>query len=313
MRNASSRHVALGVAASFWMMGSVANNILTKAALRVFPFPFTLCLVGLLVQTVVGAARQFLCARRREGAKFVAREPSVRDIFPAALCVTSAFVFHRVALKYGSVALTITVKSTSTVFVAALSRLVFKETLSSGSVFALVLIVSGVCIASVADAAFEWTCFFAALSSGLSVSAKVIINKLLLVKFKACDPGSIYLRTMLLASFLIVPICILFEGSELKKQYGNAHQNLGDAATAALAALSSGAGLAWMEAGSFILLNMVTPVSHAVFNGMRSLAIIAASTLYFGTPMPLRKVFGVGVVISGCVLYALGKAKVKSS
>jgi solute carrier family 35, member E1 len=280
---------------AFWCAGSVANNILTKRALRICPYPFTLCLVGLLVQTI--AARVSMGGEKRTSLF------EWRTVLPISISVASSFLFHRVALMYGSVGLTITVKSMSTVFVALLSRRYLGETLSISSTIALVLIVLGIVVASVSDVKFNWICFLAAAMSGLSVSLKVILNKLALNRITS-SKKEMYYNTMFVASVLVLPVCLFLEHDAVLHIKGSS-----DAATSVLL---SGSGLAWMEIGSYVLIALVTPVTHAVCNGIRSLVVIVAGALYFQTPMPPQKILGVGIVLCGSLLYSLSKIAVST-
>eukprot|EP00938_MAST-03A_sp_MAST-3A-sp1_P003255 g3255.t1 len=275
---------------AFWCAGSVANNILTKRALSICPYPFTLCLVGLLVQTI--AAR--LSLGKKTSSSF-----QMRTTLPISIAVASSFLFHRIALMYGSVGLTITVKSMSTVFVALLSRRFLGETLSLSASVALGLIVIGIIVASSSDVKFNWICCLAASISGLSVSLKVVLNKIALNRIE-CSKNEMYYNTMSIASLLVLPVCILME-----KDAASHIQNSQDAA---MSVLLSGSGLAWMEIGSYALIALVTPVTHAVCNGIRSLVVIVAGVIYFKTPMPPQKMLGVGIVLFGSLLYSISKA-----
>ena len=62
------------------------------------------------------------------------------------------------------------------------------------------------------------------------------------------------------------------------------------------------------QVGSYVFLGLVSPVSHAVCNALRSLVVIIAGTVYFGTPMTPQKAFGIALVVSGGLLYAYVKS-----
>lgn len=293
---------------AFWCAGSVANNIFTKNALKICPYPFTLCLIGLLVQTL--AARISMSSSSNN--KFLDKNVLGYDtIVPISISVASSFLFHRIALMYGSVGLTITVKSISTVFVALLSYRYLGETLSIRSMISLLLIVLGIVVASSADVKFNIVCVLSALMSAFCVSTKVILNKFALNRMErvvkenstANLKKKMYFETMFVASILVLPVCVFFEYDAILHIQKN--QDV------LSSVLLSGSGLAWMEFGSYGLIALVTPVTHAVCNGLRSLVVIVAGVLYFQTPMPLQKTLGIGIVLSGALLYSVSKASRK--
>ena len=279
----------------------MTNNVLTKNALQLFPFPFTICLIGLIVQTVLARTR----IRMSDSAG--KDSPSYAAVFPNAVAVTCSFVFHRIALMNGSVGLTITAKSMSTVFVALQSAFLFGESLSTRSRLGILCVVGGVALSSATDGTFRWVCFVSALLSGLSVSIKVVLNKRTLLHFGSrCDPRMIYFRTISLATALTTPICLAFEGRAVLV---HANSVLGDSDLTTLYTLLgplllSGFGLAWMEMASFSVVRLVTPTTHAVCNGARSLSIILFSIMYYRTPTSMQRFLGIFFAVAGCFLYA---------
>jgi solute carrier family 35, member E1 len=56
---------------------------------------------------------------------------------------------------------------------------------------------------------------------------------------------------------------------------------------------------------SFLFLELIHPVTHAVTNALKRVVIIVASVVVFRTPLSAQVVAGSAVAISGTVLYSL--------
>lgn len=193
-----------------------------------------------------------------------------------------------------------------------LQRYAFNEKIAFAEIFALALIVCGIVMSSLADTSFDWICLGAGLTSGLSVSAKVVLNKRLLNRWRQDRKGEddskmVYLCTMFVSSLLVLPVCVAVEGASIRR-----HLSV-DAASSrsevVLVMLLSGIGLAWMEIASYLLLRIVTPVVHAVCGGLRSLSVVVAGSLYFGTSMPMQKTVGIVLVVAGVLAYSTSKRR----
>merc|ERR1712086_221862 len=115
-RNAMGSSVSV---AAFWFSGAVANNITTKHALKMVPLPLTVCAVGMLVNILISQLISLgsparVAPRRTELTQ-------LRTVLPLSCCTEGAFICHRLALASGSVAFTITVKSSNVAITALLA------------------------------------------------------------------------------------------------------------------------------------------------------------------------------------------------
>jgi len=282
---------------ALWFAGSIANNITTKGAMGVFPFPLSVAYVGLLWQVGAGFLQRALGLGTSSGKDSKVR-PSLRILLLISIGSLGNFVFHRVALKNSSVSFTHTAKSSSTVFVALLSLTWLKEELDSKSWGCIALLIAGISIATSTELQFSSSGFLAAIASAAAQAVQVVGSKVLLKQ--GHDKAQIYYESNLYAVGIFLPVWLLLEGPAVL-QYVQ-EQETGTALAAVAPVVISGFALYWQEVCGFWFLTLVGPVSHAMGNGMRSLVVIAIGAWYFQTPVHseglMRLLNGGGVVIA---------------
>jgi len=275
--------------AIFWFVGSVANNTTTKVAMKAFPYPLTVAYLGLLVQTAAGYIQRIDFSSGK-----IAKSSQLPWVTVAIIAagILVNFAFHRFALKNSSVPFTHTAKSSSTVFVALLSLAWLKEQLDTASWFCIMLLISGITLATCTDPTpFSAVGMAAGLASAAGQSLQVVGSKLLLRE--GHGKADVYFQGMLYACFIFLPFWLFFEVSKLQSFTVPEGSTMSETAAAVL---SSSVCLYWQEASGFWFLTLVGPVSHSMGNGMRSLVVIAVGAWYFATPVGLLN--GLGVLIA---------------
>jgi len=296
-RNAMGSSVSV---AAFWFSGAVANNITTKHALKMVPLPLTVCAVGMLVNILISQLISLgsparVAPRRTELTQ-------LRTVLPLSCCTAGAFICHRLALASGSVAFTITVKS-SNVAITALLAAVSGSMLPKEQLFAVLMVVGGIAIASAAEAPFPAPCMAAAFGSAAFVSLKTVLTKRILgsVPTEARDRVGLYRDTMLWATAVTVPICFVLEGAAFTEFYPQLSvERISEVAI-------SGACLWWMEYGCFVCLNQVSAVYHGINNGLCSCFVIVIGNLVAKTLPNTQQVMGVVVTLCGVISFHVNK------
>ena len=106
MENAS-RSVPLLI--FLWYLFSIANNVFTKEALKIFPFPVVLCAASVGIQAV---GENIISWKSKKDDKYDHIDRQIVSswlLFPLSLAMAGGPLAHRVALSKGPVALVLTV------------------------------------------------------------------------------------------------------------------------------------------------------------------------------------------------------------
>merc|ERR1712023_66147 len=152
----------VAVTATAWCAGSIANNVVTKKAMMMFPYPLTVAYVGLLVQLLVG----FLQQRHRSSGS--SKNAPWKTVTIIAVGILGNFIFHRIALKNATVPFALTAKSSGTVFSATLCLLWLQEPPDWRAWLCITLLICGITIAACTEFHFSWLGMLAAFLSAFS-------------------------------------------------------------------------------------------------------------------------------------------------
>eukprot|EP00051_Salpingoeca_urceolata_P005451 m.73339 g.73339 ORF g.73339 m.73339 type:complete len:325 (+) comp14336_c0_seq1:233-1207(+) len=266
-----------------WFLGSVANNWSTKAAVRSFPHPGTLALVGLVVQAVITGTTLWLSKRNPQRITVAAAVGWVR-IAGVAVCVIAAFVCHRLALASGSVAITLTVKTSCSIAATpVLSVLVLGQRLGVLQVAGLGIVLFGLWVSvdlpwpSSTDAEGLFAIrqlpagVLPAAISGLCVSCQAVAAKSILVQ-TSVSKDELWLRVVSIAIVLFLPIWFFVDGPAVAWEAVASRDQL-------LQIVSSAVCLAWMQLAGFAFLSRVSPPSHGVANAVRGLFVVGSASV----------------------------------
>jgi solute carrier family 35, member E1 len=170
-------------------------------------------------------------------------------------------------------------------------------------VASLVPIISGVAIASTSELSFNWTGFLAAMGSNLTFQSRNVLSKKLMLKGKSgLDNINLFSILTIMAFCILAPMAIAVEGVQLSP--------------AALQALPPGLVTKGLIAGltfhayqqiSYLILQRVSPVSHAVGNCVKRVVVIVASVIAFSTPVSRQNAMGTALAMAGVFLYSRAK------
>eukprot|EP00755_Sulcionema_specki_P016325 Sspe_Gene.10277::Locus_3433_Transcript_1_1_Confidence_1.000_Length_1018::g.10277::m.10277/K15283/SLC35E1; solute carrier family 35, member E1 len=283
MQAAATAFIAL------WYFGSIVNNVATKEVLRDLPFTLALSLLGLLCQFALGS---FLSKKSPGGPK--APQPPLRVVLPLSVAQLIAICCHRLALLHGTVALVHTVKSLGTVFAALLAWGFLGHPISAASCLAILLAVAGVALAVNDKADLPLQASLYASGAALAESVRSVYTKLLLEEgFRRDD---LFYRMEVYSMAIFVPIVAFLEGPALMQWESPLRWSM---------ITASALGLCCMDASSFMVITLITPLSHALCNTLRSLVVISAGIAYFQLDVGVKFCVGCLLTVSGVTLHAL--------
>lgn len=302
-----------------WYWANTVFNVYNKQVLKVFPYPVTCTLVQFVV---AGGFMALLWLVR------VKKPPRMNRIMmryslPLAVLHAAGFLLTNMSLGKVSVAFTHTVKSTEPFFSVALTPSILGDVPTWGIIGSLFPIVAGVALASAADVSFNWIGFFAAVGSNVALQSRNVLSKKLMdagggagrgkmeysleeeETLTSLDNVNLFSMMSILAFFILVPVCILWEGMPL----------VGSAVAMGVTGMSRGRLYKMLFIGgvcrcvdvliSYMILRKVSPVTHAVGNCVKRAVVIVVSIMFFKTRMTILSIAGTCLALFGVLLYSL--------
>lgn len=307
-----------------WYACNLVYSVANKAALRLWPFPFTFGAIqlgaGILyVLALWSPWPTYDAAAKRWRTRPLRVRPTLpagalRQMLPAAALLAIGHTAATAAPAYGSVAFTNVVKTTETLF-ASLCLAVFARQTFAPAVYAtLVPVVGGVALATVHELEFSW---FTLGACGVSMNAFALYSiaaKQLMARppFQQLGARNLFASLCILSFALLVPTALAIEGAPILAWWRENRESDGAAATAAA---TGGFGLVALLALTgfvnylsnelaFCVLELCSPLTYAVANTLKRVIVIVGSVLAFHTPVTPAGALGATLAISGAFLYS---------
>ncbi|KAK6928361.1 Sugar phosphate transporter domain [Dillenia turbinata] len=191
------------------------------------------------------------------------------EIFALSVTHTMGNLLTNISIGKVAVSFTHTIKAMEPFFTVVLASLFLGETPTIWVVSSLVPIVGGVALASFSEASFNWIGFCSAMASNLTNQSRNVLSKKLMVKKEASQ--GLNVRELCIRS-LVAGICF------------HSYQQV-----------------------SYMILQMVSPVTHAVGNCVKRVVVIVSSVIFFQTPVSPINSLGTAVALAGVFLYSRAK------
>ncbi|CAG5027212.1 unnamed protein product [Parnassius apollo] len=307
MGTAGGRREALTVVALCiaWYTLSSASNVVGKLAMTEFPYPLTVTMVQLLSVVVYSAPAFALCGVRREPE--FPRSYYWRMLVPLAFAKFFTTLFSQVSIWKVPISYAHTVKATTPLWTAALTRVLLGERQPRGVQAALLLIALGVGVASATELQFHALGLAAALAAAALLSLQHIYSKRVMR-----ETGVHHLRLLQklggLALVLLLPLWAVCEARGAVGVWAGA--GAGGARLAAL--LAADGALAWLQAlAAFSVLSRVSPLAYAVASAAKRAAVVGASLLLLRNPAPPLNLAGMALAVLGVLAYNRAKLRAR--
>lgn len=304
---ASSLALTLQLGAMFgiWYLLNIYFNIYNKQVLRVYPFPSTVTAFqfgcgSLLVLLMWGLN---LHPRPKiSSSQFAA-------ILPLAVAHAVGNLLTNVSLGKVAVSFTHTIKAMEPFFTVVLSALFLGQMPSFWVVSSLVPIVGGVALASFTEASFNWLGFCSAMASNLTNQSRNVLSKKFMVnKQEGLDNINLFSVIILISFMLTVPTAILIDGVKFTPSYLQSAASQGlNVRELLVRALLSGLCFHTYQQVSYMILGMVSAVTHSVGNCLKRVVVIVSSVIFFQTPISPLNSFGTALALAGVFLYTRAK------
>lgn len=145
------------------------------------------------------------------------------------------------------------------------------------------------------------------MASNLTNQSRNVFSKKFMVKEEeALDNINLFSMITIISFILLVPAAILMEGIKLTPsylQYTAASQGL-HVRELCVRLLLAGFCLHSYQQVSYMILQMVSPVTHAVGNCLKRVVVIVSSVIFFQTPVSPINSLGTAMALAGVFLYS---------
>jgi solute carrier family 35 protein E1 len=300
------KKIATGYLFALWYVFSVAYNIFSKNALNMAP---SLAWTTATLQMSLGLA--FVFPLWKSGVRQqpeLERSDLVR-LLPVAILHSLVHIGGVVSMGAGAVSFTYIVKASEPAISASLAALT--GTILPTSVYlTLFPVMAGVAIASVSELSFTWKSFNYAMLSNLASAGRGIVGKKTLNQNwgKSMTASNIYAVLTMMATCFLIPVALLMEGSVISSTFQSLRVSNQLSSYLGQTFLASLTYYLYNEV-SFLCLDNVSAVSHALGNTLKRVFIIISSMLVFGNRMTLQGAFGSTLAVGGVLLYSMEKTR----
>ncbi|CAN6708817.1 unnamed protein product [Malus baccata var. baccata] len=264
-------------------------NIYNKQVLKVYPFPATVTAFQFGCGTVMIILMWALNLYPRPN---LTRSQQ----FYRWLWHTVGNLLTNISLGEIAVSFTHTIKAMEPFFTVVFSALLLAERPSIWVVSSLVPIVGGVALASFTEDRFNYCMFCNRIGFGSAMASNVTnqSRNVLSKKFmESLDNINLFSVITIVSFILLVPSAILSEGVKFTPSYLHSAANEGlNIKELCVRSLLAGFCFHTYQQVSYMILQMVSPVTHAVGNCVKRLVVIVSSVIFFQTPVSPMNALG---------------------
>ncbi|XP_062010163.1 phosphoenolpyruvate/phosphate translocator 2, chloroplastic-like isoform X1 [Rosa rugosa] len=300
-----ARTLQLGAMFGIWYLLNIYFNIYNKQVLKVYPFPATVTAFQFACGTVMIILMWTLNLYPRPK---ITRS-QLAAILPLAVAHTMGNLLTNISIRKVAVSFTHTIKAMEPFFTVLFSALLLAERPTIWVVSSLVPIVGGVALASFTEASFNWIGFGSAMASNITnQSRNVLSKKFMAKKEESLDNINLFSVITIISFILLLPSAILLEGVKFSPSYLQSAANQGlNIKELCVRSLVAGFCFHTYQQVSYMILQMVSPVTHAVGNCVKRVVVIVSSVIFFQTPVSPINSLGTALALAGVFLYSRAK------
>ena len=273
-----------------WYAMSIVYSLLNKEVLEVWKFPCTSAAVQLLVGSLwiglMWTPLPTLGLRPTSRLKRLAplRAPprltgeQLREVGRVAVWLALGHVLSTVAPAYGTVAFTNVVKTLEPLFTCLFSAVLLRQIFSARVYLSLLPVIGGVAVASASEISFSSVSLLSGLLSNVCFALRAISAKRLMSQpvGENMHAQNLYAVLTMLALVAILPLALAIEGPRLLQGTADTIAAVGAAKFGRMLLLCGLSHYLYNEC-AFVALSSIHPVSHAVANTIKRIAVIVVS------------------------------------
>ncbi|XP_050380575.1 phosphoenolpyruvate/phosphate translocator 2, chloroplastic-like isoform X2 [Argentina anserina] len=299
-----ARTLQLGAMFCIWYLLNIYFNIYNKQVLKVYPFPATVTAFQFGCGTVMIILMWVLNLHPRPKLT----RSQLAAILPLAVAHTMGNLLTNISLGRVAVSFTHTIKSMEPFFTVLFSALLLAEMPTIWVISSLVPIVGGVALASFTEASFNWIGFGSAMASNITNQSRNVLSKKFMVKKESLDNINLFSVITIISFLLLLPSAILLEGVKFSPSYLQSAANQGlNIKELCVRSLLAGFCFHTYQQVSYMILQMVSPVTHAVGNCVKRVVVIISSVIFFQTPVSPINSLGTAMALAGVFFYSRAK------
>lgn len=221
-------------------------------------------------------------------------------------------MFGLIALKYIAVSFSQTIKSAAPFFTVILTYVLLNQRTDWRVVASLMPIVTGLVFCSLADTSFHKLGFIAALACNcFDCIQNVLTKKLLNKSYSVCQ---LQLYTSIVAvGFLLVSNFYNWMCSPVHLPSGANHDDARSSLYLVVLLTVDGLGFYLQSAFAYVLMSLVSPVTHSVANCAKRALLITLSIYHFGDKISPLNWSGITLVIVGVYIFNAASRKEQPS
>jgi len=306
--------IKTSLAFTAWYLLSIVYSIANKQVLTVWNFPCVFAVVQLLVGALwisllwmplptFGLSRKRFVSLR---APPELNRADLQQVSIIALFLALGHVLSTVAPAYGTVAFTNVVKTLEPLFTCLFSAVFLGQIFPLPVYLTLLPVIAGVIIASANEVSFSWISLISGLLSNIAFALRAISAKQIMQQpiGKNLHAQNLYGVLTVLALVTLLPLALLVEGSNVVPGTLATIKEEGLLQFLKIVGLAGVSHYLYNEC-AFLALSSVHPVTHAVANTVKRIAVIVVSVLYFNNPLTTMGMIGSAIAIVGVFLYSL--------
>ncbi|KAF5746875.1 Phosphoenolpyruvate/phosphate translocator 2 isoform 1 [Tripterygium wilfordii] len=295
----------LGAMFGLWYLLNIYFNIFNKQVLKVYPYPATVT----AFQFGCGTTMIIIMWTFNLHIRPKITRSQLAAILTLAVAHTMGNVLTNVSLGRVAVSFTHTIKAMEPFFTVLFAFLFLGERPTFWVVSSLVPIVSGVALASFTEASFNWIGFCSAMASNVTNQSRNVLSKKFMVqKEETLDNINLFSVITVISFVLLVPVAIFMEGIKFTPSFLQSAANQGlNVRELCVRSLMAGFCFHAYQQVSYMILQMVSPVTHSVGNCVKRVVVIISSVIFFQTPVSPVNSIGTAVALAGVFLYSRAK------
>jgi len=282
-----------------WYSISATNNVVGKMVLNQFPYPMTVTMVQLVSISVYSEP---LLKYYVKGHAEVPTSIFRKIVIPLAIGKFLASVTAHISIWRVPVSYSHTVKATMPLFTVVLSRVLFGEKQTKSVYLSLVPIILGVVVASLTEFHFDMLGLISALVSTAGFSLQHIFSKRVL-KRTGIHQFQLLATLARLSLLMFLPFWLIVDARRLV----SAHVEVLDPTAVMLLLFVDGFLNFCQNIIAFSILKIVSPLTYAVANASKRIAVIGVSILLLRNPVSIYNLLGMITAVGGVLLYNRAK------
>lgn len=285
-----------------WYLCSTSDNILGKIVLSDLPYPMTVTMTHLVTAAIfLGPIKSFM---KVPHGKSIDKRYFYIMILPLALGKFISSVSSYISIWKVSVSYAHTVKATLPLFTVCLSRIILGEKQSFAVYLTLIPIITGVCVATATELSFDRIGLASSIIATFCFSLQTIFTKKCL---KDTEYHHLELLTLItrISTGLFIPVWFLVDFTRIC--YDKEFLESGRVGETLFKLMCAGLFNMMHNVLAFSVLALVSPLSYAVANATKRIAIIGGSLIILQNPVGAMNVVGMLIAIVGVLSY--NKAK----